>query len=357
MPEALGAAAEGPAPSIDDIALSGRVPNEAQSQRFAPRILIVDDDATTGHMLARLLTFHEFTAISVQSGAEGLRLALSGACDALVLDLQLPDVPGLSVLAQLRIHDAHVPVIPITGQYFDAWHRRRAEALGISDYLYKPLTDDTLAQALRRAIGGSRILTRSDGEHATVKDIGAALADSDGSELPGTNEILALVLPEVQRRAQRAYPRMWRDAVVDAVDDAALEWATRADSRAVPWASLVARLVGAAKRNLANAWRSEKRRQAREDEYARANMTISHHADRDPEHLERLRSKLLACASDKGERLAILLWLRDAPSNTIAKALGCTDLDPAARQAAVARFKDRLAKRARRRMTKQQLKG
>ena len=267
VPEAVGVADERPLRPVGDDAgyprESGSTPGI--TRRFAPRVLIVDDDATTGETLARLLTLEGFKAFSVQSGAEGLQRALSSECDALVLDLHLQDLPGLSLLAQLRARDAHLPVIPITGKYLDEEHRRRAEGLGISAYLHKPLIDDALIQALRRATGLR----------------GASTDGSIGAHSPGTHETLASVLPDVKRLAQRAYPRMPREAVVDAVHDAAIEFLARGD---IDWGSRrsqVARLYSAAWRNLANTWRSAKRRRVREEEYVRMHGSSELPDDRD----------------------------------------------------------------------------
>jgi CheY-like chemotaxis protein len=275
-------------------------------------VLIVDDDATTGLTLARVLTVQGFEASAVQSGAEGLQRALSGACDVLVLDLHLLDLPGLTVLAELRASGSDLPVVPITGHYLDEEHRRRAEALGVSAYLYKPLLDDELAQVLRRASG-----FRSQGP-----------AGSIGDDRRDTDEILASVLIEAERRVRPAYPRMPREAIVDAVHDAAVERAARGDLHIVPRASLVARITAAAWRNLANAWRAEKRRRIREETYARLIATREVVHERDADYVAMRQSALLACAETDAERRAVLLWIIDSSSDAIAGALGCSHLPP-----------------------------
>jgi two-component system, LuxR family, response regulator FixJ len=355
VPEAVVAAAEGLPPSRCGVAGPAGESDDAHpagTRRLPPRVLIVDDDTTTGVTLARLLTFDGFEASAVQSGIEGLRRSLSGEADALVLDLHLLDLPGLRVLAELRAAGSHLPVIPITGKYLDEGHRRDAQALGISAYLYKPLLDDALVQALRRAIGvGPAVAVNAVGsdEAMAAADSGARLSGSFDGYPPGTNEVLASVLPHLQRRVQRAYPLLSRDAVVGAVDDAAMERVTREDIRGMSRASLMAQLFGSAKRNLSNAWRSEQRRRAREAAYARTIETSVAPDEREAERLAELQARFLALATTDGERRATALWLADASTDAIADALGCGHLDPAERSAAVARLKERMKKRGRRR--------
>jgi CheY-like chemotaxis protein/DNA-directed RNA polymerase specialized sigma24 family protein len=296
-----------------------------------PRVLVVDDDATTGTTLARLLTYAGFEASSVQSGIEGLQRALSDQCDALVLDLQLPDMPGLTVLSRLRASGSDLPVIPITGHYLGEEHRRHAEALRISDFLYKPVFDQALTEALRKAICH---LPRPADDARTGSVQGA--------------EDLPLLLRDVERRVQSAFPRMAQDAAIDAVQDALLEFIAHDRFQSVPPSARRTWLLRAAWRNMANAWRSERRRLVRENAYVRElekRMALDENAS---SHLAALRSRLLACAKDDAERRAVVAWLDDGSCDMIAAALGCAELATRERRVAVARFKERLTKRARR---------
>ena len=101
------------------------------------KLLIVEDDATTGTYVARGLREEGHVVDLVQNGKDGLIAATSGSYDVVVLDRMLPEVDGLTVLRTLRGAGNTTPVLLLTalGQVED-----RIEGLhaGADDYLAKP---------------------------------------------------------------------------------------------------------------------------------------------------------------------------------------------------------------------------
>jgi signal transduction histidine kinase len=80
-----------------------------------PLILVVEDDATQARLLERVLHKHGFRSQRVATGAAALA-ALQGGIDAVVLlDLGLPDMPGIEVLEQVVARSEETPVIVVTG--------------------------------------------------------------------------------------------------------------------------------------------------------------------------------------------------------------------------------------------------
>ena len=123
-------------------------------QSSAPRtwrVLVVDDD----FMVARIHTrFVERTpgfevVDSVHTGAEAVERSSAGDVDIVLLDVHLPDLSGLDVLARLRGAGHRCAVVMVTAE-------RGAEAVraalhgGAQQYLVKPFTHDDLADRLRR---------------------------------------------------------------------------------------------------------------------------------------------------------------------------------------------------------------
>lgn len=100
-------------------------------------LLVVEDDAVLGKALHRglLEAGHECTWI--RSGQAGLEAALGQQYDALVLDLMLPDRPGLEVLTQLRQQGIHMPVVVLTA-LGTVDQRVAGLQAGADDYLVKP---------------------------------------------------------------------------------------------------------------------------------------------------------------------------------------------------------------------------
>jgi DNA-binding response OmpR family regulator len=122
------------------------------------RILLIEDSKKLAESLRLGLTKSGFEVATAASGALGLRMALSGSWDAVVLDLLLPDLPGLEVLRQVRARgsEVHVLILTALGSVEDRVHGLQA---GADDYLGKPFALDELVarlQALTRRRHGHK---------------------------------------------------------------------------------------------------------------------------------------------------------------------------------------------------------
>ncbi|MEM6676526.1 MAG: response regulator transcription factor [Pseudomonadota bacterium] len=125
------------------------------------RLLLVEDDADLRAMLARSLRAADFLVDEAEEGETGLHLAETGNHAAIILDLGLPRLDGLSLLEALRAGGSSTPVLILTAR--DRW-RDRVIGLraGADDYLGKPFATEELharVEALiRRSAGGSAAL-------------------------------------------------------------------------------------------------------------------------------------------------------------------------------------------------------
>jgi len=119
------------------------------------RVLVVEDDALLRDTLKRDLERNGFAVDVAADGGEGEFLGASETYDAVVLDLGLPQLPGLEVLRRWRSAGHLMPVIVLTAR--DQWHERVAGLkAGADDYLGKPFhLEELLArlQALLRRGG------------------------------------------------------------------------------------------------------------------------------------------------------------------------------------------------------------
>jgi DNA-binding response OmpR family regulator len=107
------------------------------------RILIIEDEPELARHIGRALTRHGHVATAKHDGAEGLREALVSVPDLIVLDLNLPGLNGLEVLARLRQAASPARVIILTARG-EVEHRVRGLKAGADDYLAKPFSLDEL---------------------------------------------------------------------------------------------------------------------------------------------------------------------------------------------------------------------
>jgi DNA-binding response OmpR family regulator len=109
------------------------------------KILITDDDNGICLMIQRLLELKGFSVIIAADGAECLRQADEHKPDLILLDMGMPQVGGMSALANLKDNPAlsHIPVIVVTGD-ISSEKTQHAAKLGADDYLMKPFKSDEL---------------------------------------------------------------------------------------------------------------------------------------------------------------------------------------------------------------------
>jgi FixJ family two-component response regulator len=112
----------------------------------------VDDDASVRKALTRLLRASGHEVEAFDSGDEFLESVKTEIPDCLVLDVHMPSINGLEVQTELLARGMGVPTIFITA-YDDNALRERALAQGAVAYLRKPLTEQTLLDAIAMAVG------------------------------------------------------------------------------------------------------------------------------------------------------------------------------------------------------------
>ena len=115
------------------------------------RILIVEDEPNLQRQLRQTLESAGYAVDSAADGEEGQYLGETEAYDAVILDLGLPEVDGLTVLDRWRKHGHKMPVLVLTAR--DSWSDKVAGLdAGADDYLAKPFQSEELIARLRALI-------------------------------------------------------------------------------------------------------------------------------------------------------------------------------------------------------------
>jgi len=117
-----------------------------------PRVLVVDDEFEMAAMIADELGDRGYRALALRSGRDALARLRQEPYDALVTDLRMPEVDGLTLLRVSRSLDPSRPVIVMTGHgAIDT--AIEADRQGAYHYLTKPFSLSTLIHLLDQALG------------------------------------------------------------------------------------------------------------------------------------------------------------------------------------------------------------
>ena len=128
-----------------------------------PSILLVEDDAALGPLIAELLE-DDFSVHLAVNGQEGLHLGLTQVWDAMVIDRGLPLLDGIALVSALRSKGVATPILILTALGATEEKIRGLDA-GANDYMSKPFDALELAARLRA-------LTRTYGRPPATLGIG-----------------------------------------------------------------------------------------------------------------------------------------------------------------------------------------
>ena len=130
-------------------------------------VCVVDDDRSVRVSLAALLESHGFTVRQFSSAEDLLDSFEEGAAACLLLDVHMPGMGGLELLQKLRNDYVRTPIIMITG-HGDVPLAVQAMKAGAVDFLEKPCSEESLLDALRRALDSRDLSDEVDVPGAVV---------------------------------------------------------------------------------------------------------------------------------------------------------------------------------------------
>ena len=133
---------------------------------MSKRALVVEDDPDIVELVQHYLTADGWIVESSGRGREALQKARSGGYQLLLLDLQLPDLDGLSICAEVRRdpRTLHLPIVMLTARG-DETDRVVGLEGGADDYIVKPFSPKELVARVRALF---RRLERKDDEPAPL---------------------------------------------------------------------------------------------------------------------------------------------------------------------------------------------
>jgi two-component system response regulator RegX3 len=151
-----------------------------------PRILVVEDEAAIRDGLADVLVYHGYEVDAVGDGRDGLKKALSGRYDLLLLDVMLPGRDGFAICDEVRKGDRDQPIIMLTAKTSDE-DIVNGLTLGADDYIAKPFSIAQLLLRVKAVLRRSRVGVEQAAQITLAEDL-----EIDTRNLSGRRGPLAL---------------------------------------------------------------------------------------------------------------------------------------------------------------------
>ncbi|UCR88392.1 response regulator transcription factor [Mycetocola spongiae] len=159
------------------------------------RILVVDDEPSLTDLLRMALKYEGWEVETAGDGAGALAAARRFQPDLVILDIMLPDLDGLAVLARLRNRDAAIPVLFLTAK--DALDDRIAGlTAGGDDYVTKPFSLEEVIARVRGLLRRSVLVNTED--TGPLVQVGDLILNEDSHEVERAGTPIDLTATEFE---------------------------------------------------------------------------------------------------------------------------------------------------------------
>jgi two-component system OmpR family response regulator len=157
------------------------------------RVLVVDDEPVLAELVSMALRYEGWDIATAGDGATAIALARENAPDVVVLDVMLPDMSGLEVLAKLREQIPGLPLLLLTAK--DSVEDRIAGlTAGGDDYVTKPFSLEEVVLRLRALLRRTGV-TKTGGAKIVVGDL---VLDEDSHEVTRAGDPVTLTATEFE---------------------------------------------------------------------------------------------------------------------------------------------------------------
>ena len=111
------------------------------------KLLIVEDELAIAELEKDYLEMNNYTVDVALNGKDGLRMALEGDYDLVILDLMIPEIDGQTVCREIR-KEKDIPIIIVSAKKED-WDKVQLLGIGADDYMTKPFSPSELVARVK----------------------------------------------------------------------------------------------------------------------------------------------------------------------------------------------------------------
>ncbi len=134
------------------------------------RILIVEDEAAIRAGLVDVFVYHGYVVETASEGKGGLKKALTGTFDLILLDVMLPGMDGFEICHQVRSNDPEQPIIMLTAKSTDE-DIVQGLSLGADDYVAKPFSVAQLVLRVQAVLRRSHVALAAEHQFKLGDDV------------------------------------------------------------------------------------------------------------------------------------------------------------------------------------------
>jgi DNA-binding NtrC family response regulator len=167
------------------------------------KVLVVDDDKILQSSVKDALVHHHFIVDTADNGKEALSKVYKESYDFVLMDVNMPEMDGLTALNEIKKHDPSIVVLILTA-YSNVDDAKKAIKDGAYDYLEKPIQSENLVLLIKRALR-ARSLVETSAFSAPSLSLGEG-----ADKFVGESDIMKKVFNVISRLAQVNTPVLIR---------------------------------------------------------------------------------------------------------------------------------------------------
>ena len=120
-------------------------------------VLIVEDNAMNTKLVRDVLQFKGYETLEATSGREGVRMCIEHLPDLVLMDIQLPDIDGMTAFEEIRAHPRtrNIPVFVVTASVMPQ-DQRRIAASGFDAFISKPIDVKSFVETVGRFVAARK---------------------------------------------------------------------------------------------------------------------------------------------------------------------------------------------------------
>lgn len=168
------------------------------------KVLVVDDDLVLQQSVQKALEFHHFNVDVANNGKEAVNAIYRDKYDLVVMDVNMPEMDGITALTEIKKHDPSIIVIILTA-YSNVTDAVKAVKEGAYNYLEKPISGEALTALIKRALKAKSLVETTAFSAPTL-----SLGSSDDDKFVGESNAMKKVFSVISKLAKVSTPVLIR---------------------------------------------------------------------------------------------------------------------------------------------------